>query len=437
MMEVEPADTPPGNPPSDSATPRKRICLPSEAGSEDTDLYSAPSDDSTDDDFEFVLRKKAKRRLRAAASRSTGASSTSSATTVTTPARPPVHTFLFVPESPNDNLRMLNRQAISVSLEAILPGKIKEVRINTRKNILAIDVEHSAAVETLHQLTVVGEMKVRAYISAGQGASVDVVYDVDVSIPDADLPILIKPATEATTIKQVTRLGKSRCVKLVFQGDRIPAHVKVGHFRHAVRPFVPKPLQCHKCLKIGHVSSVCGRATLSSKCSGPHDAKACTVDILKYANRQGAHDASSETCPRLKEEQKVLKQMVKDHSSHKDASAKVRRRRRSGRRRSSSAAVTKDGHDLSREDPPVSQVLPPPPPQSLPPPASPPPVEPTSCLATASTGKANKTGKSSPRGKDFPRLPSLSPAETRREDAKPHQTPNAFRRKKICKSFQC
>ncbi|KAH9372538.1 hypothetical protein HPB48_000278 [Haemaphysalis longicornis] len=62
MMEVEPADTPPGNPPSDSVTPRKRICLPSEAGSEDTELYSVPSDDSTDDDFELVLGKKAKRK---------------------------------------------------------------------------------------------------------------------------------------------------------------------------------------------------------------------------------------------------------------------------------------------------------------------------------------------------------------------------------------
>ncbi|KAH9375118.1 hypothetical protein HPB48_020036 [Haemaphysalis longicornis] len=61
-----------------------------------------------------------------------------------------------------------------------------------------------------------------------QGASVGVVYDVDVSIPDADLPILIKPATEGATIKQVTRLGKSRCVKLAFQGDCIPAHVKFG-----------------------------------------------------------------------------------------------------------------------------------------------------------------------------------------------------------------
>ncbi|KAH9381859.1 hypothetical protein HPB48_011710 [Haemaphysalis longicornis] len=256
-------------------------------------------------------------------------------------------------------------------------------------------------------------MKVRAYISPGQGASVGVVYDVEVSIPDADLPILIKPATEGATIKQVTRVGKSRCVKLVFQGDCTPAHVKVGPFRHAVRPFGPKPLQCHKCLKIGHVISVCGRAAVCSKCCGPDDAKTCTMGVLKCANCRSAHDASSKTCPRLKEEQ----QTVKDHSSHKDASAKVRRHRRSRRRRSSSAVLTKDRHDLSRQNPPASQALPPPPPHSLPRHASPPPAESTSCLATASTGKANKTGKSSPRVEDWPRLPSLSPAEPRREDA--------------------
>ncbi|KAH9374311.1 hypothetical protein HPB48_022503 [Haemaphysalis longicornis] len=244
MMEVEPADSPPGNPPSDSATPRKRTWRPNEAGSEDIELYSTPSDDSTDDDFELVLGKKAKRRLWAAASRSTGASSTSCASTVAAPKRPPVHTVLFVPASSNDNLRILNGQDISVSLEAIPPVKIKEVRVNRRKNIMAIDVEQRDAVETLHQLTMLGQMKVRAYVSPGQGSSAGVIYDVDASIPDADLPILIKPSTDCASIKRVSRLGKSRCVKIVFQA--IPAHLKVGHFRHAVRPFVPKPLQCRK-----------------------------------------------------------------------------------------------------------------------------------------------------------------------------------------------
>ncbi|KAH9378464.1 hypothetical protein HPB48_017068 [Haemaphysalis longicornis] len=132
---------------------------------------------------------------------------------------------------------MVNRQAISVSLEAILPGKIKEVRIKHRKNILGIDVELRDRAEALHQLTMLGQMQVHRYLSPGQGAPVGVINDVDVSIPDADLPIPLKPATGGAIIKHGSRLGKSRCVKLVFQGDTIPTNVKVGYFSHAVRQF--------------------------------------------------------------------------------------------------------------------------------------------------------------------------------------------------------
>lgn len=56
-------------------------------------------------------------------------------------------------------------------------------------------------------------MKVRAYVSPGQGASVGVTYGVDVSIPDADLPILIKRATDGAIISRLVVCEKSRCVK--------------------------------------------------------------------------------------------------------------------------------------------------------------------------------------------------------------------------------
>ncbi|KAH9374271.1 hypothetical protein HPB48_005591 [Haemaphysalis longicornis] len=199
---------------------------------------STPTDDSSEGGFELVLGKKAKRRLRAPVSGSTGAS-TSSASTVTTTDRAPVHTIFFVPNCPNDNLRMLNRQDISVSLEAILKENIKDIRITSRKNILAINVEHSAAVEALHEQTMLRQMKVLpTYLQARKSSMMSTSQFQMPTYPFS----LITPATEGAAFKQVTRLGKARCVKLVFQGGCIPAHVKVGHFRNAVRPFVLKPL---------------------------------------------------------------------------------------------------------------------------------------------------------------------------------------------------
>ncbi|KAH9381126.1 hypothetical protein HPB48_010798 [Haemaphysalis longicornis] len=143
---------------------------------------------------------------------------------------------------------MLNRPAISVSVEAILPEKIKEVRITHRKNILVTDFEQRDAVETPQHLTMLGQMKVRAYVSSGQGVSVGVIYYVDVSLPDANLPMLVnrQRAVQVSSmlVASENHVVLSSCFKVT-----VPTHIKVGHFRHAVRPFVPKPLQCRKCLK--------------------------------------------------------------------------------------------------------------------------------------------------------------------------------------------
>ncbi|KAH9378007.1 hypothetical protein HPB48_013535 [Haemaphysalis longicornis] len=79
-----------------------------------------------------------------------------------------------------------------------------------------------------------------------------------------------------------------------------------------------------------------------------------------------------EDLPSLRTGTKVLQQIVKDNSSHKDASAKVRRCRPSRRRKSLTPVGFQEGQDHKRENPTTSQVLPPPPPVD---PASPPPPE--------------------------------------------------------------
>ncbi|KAH9380941.1 hypothetical protein HPB48_008398 [Haemaphysalis longicornis] len=280
-MDGDPPEEPCDVDPPAGAASRKRAGLPTDTDTEDTELYSAPSDGDSDDGFQVT-------------------------STVKPVPRHPVHTILFVPEAKTDNLRMLNKQAVSAFLEAAVPGEVKDVRINPRRNILAIDVEHRSALEVLRKITSLQDIKVRAHDTPYGDTTVGVIYDVDASIPEKDLPILIKPAHEGIIIRRVSRIGTSRCLKIVFKGDSLPAHVK-----------------CHKCMKIGHVAAVCGSATVCPKCAGPHKASDCSEGTLKCANCEGPHDASSKKCPRMKREVAVLKQMVRDHSTHKEAAATV------------------------------------------------------------------------------------------------------------------
>lgn len=319
-MDVESPGPPPIRPASSVATLRKRSGHPSDVDSEDTLMYSTASDESSDEsDFVPVARHKAKRRLL------TTSPSQSKATTNI--QEPPVHTILFVPLNAADSMNRLNRQVTSMSLEALVPGQITDVRINGRKNVLAIDVTQRTALDVLTKVNVLGNINVRSFIPDGKDSRAGVIYDVDTSISDIDFPTLIKPVTEATIILQARRLGNSRCVKLVFKGDSLPTQVRVGHFRHTVRPFVPKPLQCRKCCKIGHVSAVCTSSAVCSRCSESHNTEACQAEHRKCGNCQGPHEASSKQCPNVKKEMQVLRQMARDGSTHREAAAKVRRRR--------------------------------------------------------------------------------------------------------------
>ncbi|XP_037514780.1 uncharacterized protein LOC119391178 [Rhipicephalus sanguineus] len=330
-MDVDTPGLSPRPSTSTAAAPRKRTGHPSDADSEDTLIYSTASDESSDEvDFVPVTRRKAKRRLLMA--------SPSSSKTTTKTREPPVHTILFMPVAAADSLNRLNRQATSRSLEAIAPGQIVDVRINSRKNVLAIDVTQRNTLDVLSNVKVLEDINVRSYIPDGRDSTAGVIYDVDISISESDFPVLIKPVTEGLIILQARRLGNSRCVKLVFKGDSLPSHVKVGHFRHAVRPFVPRPLQCRNCLKMGHVSAVCTNPAVCSRCSESHSTDACHAEHRKCGNCHGPHDASSKDCPNMKKEMQVLRQMVRDGSTRREAAAKVRRRRSRRRRPSQPAA---------------------------------------------------------------------------------------------------
>lgn len=120
---------------------------------EDTDLYSVLGDDSSDDSFISVRRKRTK-------SKTVNANSSTQASTATLKSsheRWP-HAIVFVPEEPSSNLRLLNRQKLSVFLEGVVPKEIKDIRINTRKNVLPIDVYNGSALGKLQQISELGRI---------------------------------------------------------------------------------------------------------------------------------------------------------------------------------------------------------------------------------------------------------------------------------------
>uniref|UniRef100_A0A131YL02 Tick transposon n=1 Tax=Rhipicephalus appendiculatus TaxID=34631 RepID=A0A131YL02_RHIAP len=240
-------------------------------------------------------------------------------------------------------MKRLNRQSVSALLEGLVPDEIIDIRVNPRKNVMAIDDSRATALNTLRNVATLDGINVRSYIPVGSSFVSGVIYDVDAAIPSSDLCGLVKPANEATIIAKVARLVTSRCVKIDFKSNSLPSYVKVGHFRHYVRRFVPKPLQCHNCMKLGHVRTACENRRVCSRCTEAHCAEDCIANVLKCSNSNGPHEASSRECQIMKREIAVLKQMARDHTSHREAAETIRkwlRRRRGSSKKTNASAST-------------------------------------------------------------------------------------------------
>uniref|UniRef100_L7LUX4 Tick transposon n=1 Tax=Rhipicephalus pulchellus TaxID=72859 RepID=L7LUX4_RHIPC len=156
-------------------------------------------------------------------------------------------------------------------------------------------------------------------------------------------------------------------------------------------------------MRFGHVSAVCQSTIICSRCAEPHAADSCASTVLKCRYCLGSHDASSNDCPKIQREKEILKQMVRDRSSRREAVAIVRMRR--FRRRSGS-------RDSAKRN---SQVTP------------------TPLLPRPDTSESSSGDKSTPDHMDteaWPTLPKLrpEPQSEPQPQTKPEHNPQRLQR---------
>lgn len=97
--------------------------------------------------------------------------------------------------------------------------------------------------------------------------------------------------------------------------------------RELVDLYIPTPLRCNRCQKLGHTKNWCRKTEeVCGQCGGEdHIQRSCQNDAY-CVNCRGAHPATSRDCERYKYKCEVLATQAREHITYQEAEEKVRER---------------------------------------------------------------------------------------------------------------
>ncbi|KAH7940978.1 hypothetical protein HPB49_008642 [Dermacentor silvarum] len=132
------------------------------------------------------------------------------------------------------------------------------------------------------------------------GSASGTLFDVD---PTFDGTTIFEGLESSVPVVAIARSGD--VVTLRFAGGVVPEEVLLFRRRRAVRPRLPRPLQCGRCGLFGHATVTCSRDPRCLQCAGRHRTNSCTVDRRRCLRCGGPHAATEPRCPQWQLERRV------------------------------------------------------------------------------------------------------------------------------------
>ncbi|KAI5729451.1 hypothetical protein M8J76_002656 [Diaphorina citri] len=100
---------------------------------------------------------------------------------------------------------------------------------------------------------------------------------------------------------------KTRSVKVTFEGQEMPAYVRLFYCRIECVPFTQRVVQCFNCARFGHTSKFCKNNPLCKICFQPmvDNDHQCVVAPVTCINCKGGHKPLEPCCPELNRQKKI------------------------------------------------------------------------------------------------------------------------------------
>lgn len=252
------------------------------------------------------------------------------------------------PASEDDNaIRRVNPFRVNRFFKNLCKGNtLREVRsINSGKSLLVIVESQEVAQLLLGQKKIPGDdgndVPIKIAVSDRIGTKQGVFFcDQIVSMKDEEIVKEINLDNPDVKVVAVRRLRKkdrngawteSGSFVVTMRCETIPEKLKIGYLMKNMRPFIPDPMRCYRCNKLGHMSMRCREKSEDEKncinCNEPQHAEVgvkCTKPP-KCANCLSTeHNSAFRNCPRYVEDKKINEVMATLGHNRRDATILVK-----------------------------------------------------------------------------------------------------------------
>ncbi|XP_017481602.1 PREDICTED: uncharacterized protein LOC108370729 [Rhagoletis zephyria] len=135
-------------------------------------------------------------------------------------------------------------------------------------------------------------------------------------------------AYEASSVYKFTRKSQGETkhtgvILLSFNSYTLPNKINIAWRMTTVRQYVPNPMSCKSCQKLGHTQKHCKGSPMCEICNFPAPHENDCVRVM-CANCSAEHRSSDNTCPKYKQTKEILKIKTLEKCSMRDALKRYR-----------------------------------------------------------------------------------------------------------------